>query len=627
MALKDIEKKLYSPGKEKNQNILSEQVQNIEQPVPIEQKTGWKPEEKKGNKKTLTIVILIIAALIVITGGFYFYKQWFGFSQSKVVLTISAPNTVNSGDEVNYVITVANNNRSPLSNASLELVLPSGSMNTDGSPISSNYKNISLGNINSLSQVQKTYPLRIQGSEESTVYFQAKLSYYAQGLSVSFETTANKGIIISKVPVDFSFQIANQVLSGTSFSFSINYQNNSQIAFNKARIVVDYPQGFAFSSSSPAPTAENNTWDLSNLLVQTQGTIQISGTVSGNAGDVKKFQVHFELPSPNDPTQYINYSENVTSVTISQSPLLINQTVNSATSLVANTGDTLNYVLNYQNNYNVALKGITVKAVLNGAMFNISTLHTSGIYDPTSNAVYWNGTNDPNLRELLPGQKGQETFTISVKNQCPIYSKLNTNLALSVDSFIESDNVPSNLGVSKISQEANLLKTRLATKVSFAAKAYYFDSASGLSNTGPVPPKVGQTTTYTIHWLITDTSNDVKNVQVSAYLMPGVTWLNNIKNNFGGSISYNSSTGEVTWNVGTVPAGSGLGLPTYEAIFQVGIQPTVNQVGGSINILSQSQFSGTDSFTGQSISQTSTAINTNLRYDFQLPADGGTVIQ
>ncbi len=631
MPLSDVEKKLYTPdGEQPQSSILSAQEKEIQHANYTESAaSGWKsaPRRVSGMPQWMKIAIGVVVFLALAAGGLYFYKSWFGFSESKIIFSIAAPNSINSGDTVTYTFSVINNNRVNLTGAYIELTLPSGAISATGNAVHSAYTQISVGNVGSLSEVQKTYALKLVGAQNSSADLKARLVYYADGVSIPLQKQADKNITIASVPVNFNFKIANQVLSGKSFSFTVNYQNNSQLPFSAARIVIDYPQGFVFANADPAPTASNNVWDIGNLAVQAGGSLQISGILSGNTGDTKKFTVSFEVPSSGSTTTYSVYAQSVTAVQISQSPLLLTQTVNGDTAAITTPGAMLHYVLSYKNDYNVAINNVTITAELNGTMFDVASLQTNGIYNASNNTIIWTGTEDANLQSLAPGETGQEQFTIKVKGQYPLYSQDNKNLTLAVNSTIASDNVPSYLGVDKIAQSANELIVKLSTQTSFTEKGYYFDNAARLSNTGPVPPRVGQTTTYTIHWLITNSSNDVHNAKVTAYLMPGVSWTGKTINNFGGAITYNSTTGEVMWNIGTIPASTGYSLPAYEAVFQVSITPAINQVGSAMNLVSAAQFSGTDAFTNQNISLPGSALDTTLPMDFQLPSGGGIVQQ
>ena len=76
-------------------------------------------------------------------------------------------------------------------------------------------------------------------------------------------------------------------------------------------------------------------------------------------------------------------------------------------------------------------------------------------------------------------------------------------------------------------QDTAELTIKVNSKLGIDAKGYHEDTF--LPNSGPIPPKVAQTTTYTIYWYVTNPSNDVENARVEAILPSNVEWLNKFK--------------------------------------------------------------------------------------------------
>lgn len=70
-----------------------------------------------------------------------------------------------------------------------------------------------------------------------------------------------------------------------------------------------------------------------------------------------------------------------------------------------------------------------------------------------------------------------------------------------------------------------------------SSRAVHYTGPFG--NSGPMPPRVGQNTTYTILWSITNSSNDVSRAKVTAVLPLYVKWTGV------------SSSGDVSFNYGT----------------------------------------------------------------------------
>ena len=114
--------------------------------------------------------------------------------------------------------------------------------------------------------------------------------------------------------------------------------------------------------------------------------------------------------------------------------------------------------------------------------------------------------------------------------------------------------------------------------------------------------KVGQETTFTVHWQMTNPGNDISSAKIVGTLPPGVTWKNIVSAGQGlNQPTYNKNTSQVTWDLDLLPHGVGVSLSKYEATFQISIRPSVNQQGQTLTLMKSTSFSGTDSFTRQSI--------------------------
>ena len=100
----------------------------------------------------------------------------------------------------------------------------------------------------------------------------------------------------------------------------------------------------------------------------------------------------------------------------------------------------------------------------------------------------------------------------------------------------------------------------------------------------------------------------------SATLPANVTWEGVTYPN-GALITYNSASSQVTWDVGTIPAGTGVLTPTLTGAFQVSITPAEVERGKSIKLVNGSQFTGMDSFVNNSVDFKIDAMNTDVKSD------------
>jgi len=153
---------------------------------------------------------------------------------------------------------------------------------------------------------------------------------------------------------------------------------------------------------------------------------------------------------------------------------------------------------------------------------------------------------------------------------------------------------------------------KVNSRLAVSVKGYYTDQ--DISNSGPVPPKVGEETTYTIHWQAFNVSNDVSGVKVSATLptdsqMTGKIFPEDAK------IEYNSRTNSIIWTIGDMGSGEGILSDAPEVAFQVKIKPSPNKVGQEIKLLGETTIAGQDLFTNENLKNIFEEKTTDLRED------------
>ncbi|MEN9524403.1 MAG: hypothetical protein RL536_472, partial [Candidatus Parcubacteria bacterium] len=153
----------------------------------------------------------------------------------------------------------------------------------------------------------------------------------------------------------------------------------------------------------------------------------------------------------------------------------------------------------------------------------------------------------------------------------------------------QESNVPENLS------GAVSRTTRVSSNVSLTGRTVR--TIGPFANTGPIPPKVEQPTTYTIVWMVDNTSSAVGSAAVTATLPPYVKWLEKVSPS-SESVSYDKNSGQITWEIGNVGAYTLGSSRRREVSFQVSFQPSVNQVDQSPTLVNQAILTATDNFTG-----------------------------
>lgn len=116
----------------------------------------------------------------------------------------------------------------------------------------------------------------------------------------------------------------------------------------------------------------------------------------------------------------------------------------------------------------------------------------------------------------------------------------------------------------------------------FTASAHYYSTAGIQFGSGPLPPRLSQTTTYRVFWRLT-AEEALANAVVTATLPPFSEWAANVSVSDGSPIAYDAATRSLRWPIGAVMAGTAI-----SASFDISLTPSEEQVGTAPVLLSSS---------------------------------------
>jgi len=553
-------------------------------------------------KKILIIASIIFLVVVILSGiGFYFWLT--SFKKSRVDFNISGPNQAASGEQVTYQISYWNNTNQILQNAGLTVRYPQESVVMGVKRL----LNTDLGNIGIGGGGKVEVSLAFVGPDKSIQKLQAVLSYKPQNTASTFENEAIKEVAINGSAISIDFKTPETVLPNVRNVYVIHYKNNTDEVFKNVSIEASYPQDFNFVSSDRVPAKSNNVWNLGDLNPNEEGNITVLGILRNTES------ANFELAiGVRESDKFFKFSRSSAQINLAASPLQVDISVNNQPSITVNPGDFLQFKIGYKNNTSIALSDVVLKAKLDGLMYDFSSLKTKGFYSGSDNTITWNAGNTAEFKNLEPAATGEVEFQITVKPRYVIRTFRDKNFLLQVLATMETPTVPPSLAVKLLSISSDLA-LKVNTKAELKTKGYYYDAV--IKNSGLLPPKVGKTTTYTIHWQVTNHSNDLDKVIVKTVLPEGVSWLNKKAGAGVATLEYNDRTSELTWNIGKLPAGTGVLLDPYEVIFQVALTPSINNVNTIMPVISDSNLTAEDVFTGINITASAPALKTDMPDD------------
>lgn len=576
------------------------------------------------NRGPIWFGIALVAVVAAIGVWIYFLQPAQGLNVN-VQLT-SAPGNVFLGDPFDVSVALSNNSNSAMQTSSVSLILPNGIISVD----SPNQRVVTqmIGTVDASGVSHRDFHLVATGPANTVFHIGAKVTYAVSGSSAQFENDGSINVPAGQPAVTAALVVPNtSVFSGQNFPTIVNYTNNTDHAIQNFSIAMQYPPAYTFLSASTSLLVTSTTmWNLGSVPPQGTGSITVNGNLVGPGDTSYPFaaSVAASIGGQNYPV-----ATPVASLSLAASPLTFTVSVNNSKTYVSKPNDPLNYVLSFTNNSPVTFQNVIISAKVTGTMFNLSSIQTNGSFNSINNTITWNGAASPQLLSLAPGQTGQVNFYINTKSAFPIRLLSDKNYSVSVSARLQSPTVPPGTVASSTISVASL-STKLGGQIVLAAKVYHKEptagvggslGASGITNSGPYPPRVNQASQYTIHWLLTNYATDADNVIISAYLQSGTECTKNAQAPASTTFTCNPANGQVTWQIPVVAATTGITGKPLEAVFQVTNTPAVNQIGQDVTLIGPVTLTATDGFTGSAMQSSAGQMTTVLPDDTNYPSN------
>lgn len=550
------------------------------------------------------ILILLIGAVI----GTGLYRASRQVKVEQISLGLTAPSEFTSGEEMTYQLTYQNNSRVAWQDVQLIFTPPKGWRHHASQPAlqaqGADYS-LAIGNLAAGQRGQLTVSGQLIGEQNATITAQALLEIApANAPSTRLKQTTSVATTIAHLPVEASVEASNDAAGGERVVAVIHVRNVSSVSLEGVYIAPNVPPGMQLASEdpefSPGFSVVRSRWELAPL----EPLADVSRTLilypEGAAGERRTLEVNVGVKAGED--EFIQRS--VTHViTISSLELQIEQLYNgSAEPQTVYPGQTIAGKAVYKNVGTVGLKNVIVEVQFEGPGLDPATLKLKdGAYDPIKKKITWSAATVPALAAVLPQQTAELEYEFHIADIAtfPTAGEQTKNFALVTTATVDSPDLPTPAGATRrVSSDRAVLS--IGTNFTLQADAFYDDGRLSLTSTGPLPPAVGQETTYTVRLRLGSTLNDVEDTKLVAVLPDGVKFTGQ-KYLTAGAMDFNERNGEVTWTIPVLEGLTGRSRPAEELHIQVAITPGENQRGQEITFLNKLEVTGTDQFTIQPV--------------------------
>jgi len=589
----------------------SEEGENIEELLARER---FSKEIQQGNLfKKILIGSIIFFVGAVATTSFVFLRGSNTISGNNIDIQVVGPSSIGGGEEFTYDVVIKNNNATALETSNLSLTYPDGTRVAGDMATELSKLKEDTGLVPARGEVRKTFKAVLFGEKDSLKEIKMTYEYRVKDSGAVFYKDKNYNIVIKSTPLTVTIENPKEVNSNSEINFTITVASNSGETLSNVLLKAEYPFGFTFQSADVNPANNSGSlWNIGELASNQKQMITIKGVLQGQDEEERTFRFSVGIANPtNDGEIGAVFSVLPQTVKIKRPFIGIAANIGGQNSgdTVIDPGGRVQSTVFFSNNLQSPLLNNTVSVVLSGPALDKSAVSASdgGFYRSLDSTINWNKSGNSSFARIEPGGRGDINFGLIALSAFGAGANQSINIAITVSGEQIDDNGKSQLITATVNRSV-----KLASRASVDSRVVR--STGTFENSGPVPPRVDTTTTYTIIWTATNSLNTANKATMIAQLPPYVTF-SSLTSPSGESITYDSNTRQVIWNIGELKGGTGFGTPARTAQFQVGLTPSANQVGSSPTIVENSSFSGVDEFTRLNVSASAPALTTQFTTD------------
>lgn len=524
-------------------------------------------------------------------------------SSDAIEIQIDSRSSVNGGEEFPVEVEIVNTNRVPL----------------EGVVLTFEYRGVEdivtrreIGVLDAGVQHIERFDVTLLGQVSDQRTLTATLEYETpDSSSVFIKDPIIKDIVIRSTPIEIEIEAPDLTVAGQQYTLGLTVRSRSQDVFEDIVVLVDLPDGFFVQSTTPENVLdENSIWVLGSVYPGDEHTLEIAGTLEGSASDTRFIQAVAGFVDAFGGIETPLYSIGQ-KVIVDQPPVSVVFAVDGSETQnpsIVSAQDVVPVTVFYENTSMRDVRDVEIAVSFSGSAYDPSgVIAREGFFDSNTHTLLFDDSAENSLKNLEPGDRGSFSFQV---RPLVSFTRVDTPEIIMRGGIFGKDDLGEKFSVQNI----------ISRTITIAGDIL-FDARTTRGVAGPVPPKVGELTTYEVVLLAETTTSDIESARVSTRLPSYMVW-EGMQTSSIGKVRYNPDTRNVVWDAGVFAKDE-----THTASFRVSLRPSLSQVGTSPRITESIIIEGTDTFTKKRIRSSSESLTTMLTTDAGKQYQSGRVSQ
>ncbi|MBU2566768.1 hypothetical protein KKG46_04375 [Patescibacteria group bacterium] len=563
------------------------------------------------------ILILIFASWL----GFSFYKSYQGFTGKGLIISVEGPETIALGQETTYFVNYKNPLNEPLAAVDIRVNFPSDFIITQIIPSATDEGNVwKIGALAGEEMGTIKIKGRFIGALGTISAVQAIATYRPANYSSNFEAMATKQISYNETVIEGWLQVPEKGIPGDHVALLYHIKNTDQEALKNVEVRIILPDGFTVD-----PIIQDNekvegkiySKTITNLASGSSTDIGVTGVFSAGYGGTAV--VKGEVGTVNMDGAFLPMQKAEAEFPVLAGDLSLKLVVNGLDNPERSItyGDVLQAAIGYENTANESLKNVKISVLFETVDLNndnevISTIdlidwdkwdkNASNTLE--GNTVSWDQKVDYSLADMAPSVDGDVSFSVPIITE----PEGDDVLALRITAMATVEAVGDTVMNRTIKIAPYIFKLKSDARLS--AEVRYFSEEGAPYGEGPLPPLIGQNTTYRIIWKIDKNVHVLKNLDVTTVLPRNVDF-GSIATTTAGELSFDEASRELTWKLNRLPED----VDSIEAQFNLELTPNIADDGRFASLMGDITFQATDEDIKESLLQVVKSLTTDLQND------------
>ena len=556
--------------------------------------------------KRIFLITFILFIIAVATTFVKFYRGGERVSNDLISMELVGQPFIDAGEPLRLVVRIQNFNEVPLQIPDLVISYPIDSESGEEKVIRRSLPELKKG-----ARAEEEFKIPLVGQEGEQRKVTATLEYHIPGSSSIFTKSVSENVIIRSTPTRVTIDAPEKVIHNQDVMFDIRVGANTTESLRNILVRIELPPDFEFIGANREALFGNEVWSIPKLSPQNEFRLRIKAKVHSLPGESRSIHVYVGQQKEDSPTEIKTTFNHAIHTFEVEQPFLETRIFvdGKRASAIPVEGDTdVSIEIDFKNTLEEAIKNVRLSLYLDGNIYIPQSVRVlNAEYNSLARYILWSEDTYERLKELKPEQEGSVQFTFNTKPFLSSEIPKNPKLHMWVSATALGEN-----GKEYNVKQIDSTELRGISELSVSAFSQY--SSGPFKNLGPYPPKAGRKTSYTLTFQIRNHPNDVEDVILSTILPSYVRPTGKVSpSTESKNIHYVASTGEFTWKIPKIPAGTGVGRPAKELSIQVEATPSISHIGELLQLTRKIDVTAHDPFANVDITYHASPINSHVR--------------